>query len=107
MSLGLANETQGLQSRSRSCLRDSDGLLSWSRSRSQKLVSPYSGVTFISDFIMFLVHNWLGKYCSGHEVLKIGFDEVKKEMLILHFQSEEMPPSLVRYCRELFYHVYL
>ena len=43
LGLGLANETQGLQSRSRSRLRDSDGLQSRSRSRSQKLVSPFSG----------------------------------------------------------------
>ena len=41
MSLGLASETQGLKSRSR--LLDSDGLQSRSRSRAQKLVSPFSG----------------------------------------------------------------
>ena len=45
LGLGFANETQGLQSRSR--LRDSNRIQSRSWSRSQKLVSPYSGLLSI------------------------------------------------------------
>ena len=41
--------------------------------------------------------DWIGKYCLSQEVIKIAFNEMKKELLIIYFESEAMQPSLVRY----------
>ena len=46
--------------------------------------------------------DWIGKYCLSQEVIKIAFNEIKKELLIIYFESEEMQPSLVRYVDQSF-----
>ena len=45
---------------------------------------------------MFPVSEWIGKYSNGNDVIKIAFDYKSREALVLHFESEEMPPSFVR-----------
>ena len=49
-----------------------------------------------SESTMIPGKDWIGKYCLSQEVIKIAFNEMKKELLIIYFESEEMQPSLVR-----------
>ena len=48
---------------------------------------------------MFLVSEWIGKYCNdnGTDIIKIAFEPKSGELLVVHFESEEMQPSFVRY----------